>query len=201
MLVSFISFVVSLTTCYGWDQHYGYDTGTSEYIHSNDTMVLSLYENTILKVSSGSRHDLEFVFQNRASPSHFTFMYVSTHHLLNNNYFNNKFRVNCKTRRYIWVIMIILILPIYWQWTCAFLLYFFTCSGSSEDGLGGRVQTTEGFLQQDDSTTIRVTGLVIPQRPHDSTVTYTLTVTRDSPIGPVKRSAQGEHKKISMNSL
>ena len=87
MLVSFISFVVSLTTCYGWDQHYGYDTGTSEYIHSNDTMVLSLYENTILKVSSGSRHDLEFVFQNRASPSHFTFMYVSIKHLHNNEYF------------------------------------------------------------------------------------------------------------------
>ena len=81
---------------------------------------------------------------------------------------------------------------------CIFII-FFTCSGSSEDGLGGRVQTTEGFLQQDDSTTIRVTGLVIPQRPHDSTVTYTLTVTRDSPIGPVKRSAQGENKKISMN--
>ena len=90
MLVSFISFVVSLTTCYGWDQHYGYDTGTSEYIHSNDTMVLSLYENTILKVSSGSRHDLEFVFQNRASPSHFTFMYVSMHNLLNKVYFYNK---------------------------------------------------------------------------------------------------------------
>ena len=91
MLVSFISFVVSLTTCYGWDQHYGYDTGTSEYIHSNDTMVLSLYENTILKVSSGSRHDLEFVFQNRASPSHFTFMYVSMHHLLNSEYFYYNF--------------------------------------------------------------------------------------------------------------
>ena len=91
MLVSFIPFVVSLTTCNGWDQHYGYDTGTSEYIHSNDTMVLSLYENTILKVSSGSRHDLEFVFQNRASPSHFTFMYVSMHHLLNSEYFYYNF--------------------------------------------------------------------------------------------------------------
>ena len=61
-------------TCYAFGQHYGYDHGgNSEYIHSNDTMVLSLYENTPLKVAPNTRQALEFTFTNRGSPSHFTF--------------------------------------------------------------------------------------------------------------------------------
>jgi hypothetical protein len=52
----------------------------------------------------------------------------------------------------------------------------------------GRLQATEAFLQQDDSTTIKVNNIVIPERPHNSKVTLTLTVSRDSPIS--KRSAQ-----------
>ena len=71
------------------------------------------------------------------------------------------------------------------------ITYLFTFSkGSDEDGLGGRLQATEAFLQRDGSSTIRVTGIVIPNYPHGTKATYTLTVSRDSPIGPVKRSAQ-----------
>ena len=77
-LVYFFSIGVFWKTCYGFGgQHYGYDHGgNSEYVHSNDTMVLALYENTELKVAANSRQALEFTFTNRGSPSHFSFRFV-----------------------------------------------------------------------------------------------------------------------------
>merc|ERR1740124_939567 len=70
----------------------------------------------------------------------------------------------------------------------------FSFSKTSEDGLLGRLQATEAFLQQDDSTTIKVNNIIIPERPHNAKVTLTLTVSRDSPIS--KRSAQGQGGQI-----
>ena len=71
----------------------------------------------------------------------------------------------------------------------------FTFSKTSEDGLGGRLQKTEAFLQSFDTTSIRISGLRIPDRPHNSKVSVSVTVSRDSPI--VKRSPQG----INIRSL
>ena len=63
-------------TCYGWSQHFGYNHGgNSEYVHSNDTMFLELHENTILKVEPNSRHNLEFILENRGAEGHFSIRY------------------------------------------------------------------------------------------------------------------------------
>ena len=60
--------------CFGWNQHYGYNHGgNSEYIHSNDTMRLTLEKNSILKVEPNSRHNLIFVLENRGNEGHFSF--------------------------------------------------------------------------------------------------------------------------------
>ena len=77
------SFVIAILvkTCYGWNTHYGYDVGDGEYIHSNDTMTLTLQENPILRGVVGSRQILEFAFQNLGPSGHFTFrcIYTYTH--------------------------------------------------------------------------------------------------------------------------
>ena len=78
-------------------------------------------------------------------------------------------------------------------------LFSFTFSKTSEDGLLGRLQATEAFLQQDDSTTIKVNNIAIPERPHNAKVTLTLTVSRDSPIS--KRSAQYQQGMMNVYFL
>ena len=62
----------------------------------------------------------------------------------------------------------------------------------------GRLQKTEEWVQPDSFTSIRVEGLVVPQRPHNTPVTYTLTVTRDSSFN--KRSAKAEEAPVGYDS-
>ena len=65
--------------CFGWNLHYGYNHGgNSEYIHSNDTMRLTLEKNTLLKVEPNSRHSLRFVLENTGAEGHFSIRYVKT---------------------------------------------------------------------------------------------------------------------------
>ena len=66
--------------CHGWNTHYGYNYGSpaeSDYIHSNETMTLTLVGTTMLKGSVGaSNHVLEFILHNRGSAGHFSIRYL-----------------------------------------------------------------------------------------------------------------------------
>ena len=64
--------------CLGWNLHFGYNHGgNSEYIHSNDTMRLTLEKNTLLKVEPNTRHELRFMLENFGSDGHFSIRYVN----------------------------------------------------------------------------------------------------------------------------
>jgi len=122
--------------CHGWSQHFGYSHGgNSEYVHSNDTMTLELHENTILKVEPNSRHNLEFVLENRGAEGHFTI------------------------------------------------------SKMSEDNLRGILQTNEEYLGRGQSKTIEVSNIQIPDLPHGTKVSISVTAERDTRN---RRSAQGQ---------
>ena len=61
-----------LASCHGWQSHYGYESGDSEYIHSNDTMKLELEDNMVLRGIVGSEHTLRFRLTNEGRAGHFT---------------------------------------------------------------------------------------------------------------------------------
>jgi len=68
--------------CLGWNLHFGYNHGgNSEYIHSNDTMRLTLEKNTLLKVEPNSRHELRFMLENFGSDGHFSISHMSEDNL------------------------------------------------------------------------------------------------------------------------
>ena len=76
IFAALVSITLLVSKCHGWNTHYNYDYGSpadSDYIHSNDTMTLTLVDNTMLRGAVGtSHHVLEFILHNRGAPGHFS---------------------------------------------------------------------------------------------------------------------------------